>query len=251
MHRNEGENAAWSEDGKSSFRTSPPYTVMTPEWANAVQEEIMNIIEKIGLPVLSQGNDTHDQLYEAINGLSSVPIGSIIAWLPGYFADGSNGSFTVVTDIELPGNWRECTGATVNDADSPIYNGAGRYLPNLTDDRFLMGDIAGSAGGIGGDNSSAHTHSVPNHQHQVGEWLETGGEYTLRMYNSAGDIQNVVQNWVTVNLQTGASPYKFGQVKTGNTDLYSKTDGSSTTGGASDVENRPLYLSVRYIQRIK
>lgn len=70
MHRNEGENAAWTVDGKSGFRTSPPYTVMTPEWAQAVQEEIMTVIERYGLPILSQGNDTKDQLYNAISSRS-------------------------------------------------------------------------------------------------------------------------------------------------------------------------------------
>lgn len=88
-----------------------------------------------------------------------VPVGSIIAWLPGYFANGSNGTYAGVA-IALPDYWKECTGDALNDSDSPIFNGAGRYLPNLTDSRFLMGNTAGNAGVIGGDNSSFdHTHA--------------------------------------------------------------------------------------------
>lgn len=66
MHRIEGENAQYSVDGKSSFKSSPPYTMMTPEWANAVQEEIMYAIEQAGLPLLGQNNDTRQQLYQAM-----------------------------------------------------------------------------------------------------------------------------------------------------------------------------------------
>jgi hypothetical protein len=66
MHRIEGAGAAWSADGKSSFKTSPPYTVMTPDFANAIQEEIMYAIEQAGLPILSQNNDTRQQLYQAM-----------------------------------------------------------------------------------------------------------------------------------------------------------------------------------------
>ena len=42
-----------------------------------------------------------------------------------------------------------CDGSELNLPSSPIFNGAGRYLPNLTDDRFIQGDTAiGSTGGI-------------------------------------------------------------------------------------------------------
>lgn len=95
------------------------------------------------------------------------PVGSIVAYNPGYYGDGANGTFTRVgpasnnaagVNAYLPANWRVCDGSALNDSGSPIFNGSGRFLPNLTDDRFLMGDTA--AGTAGGSNSSAHTHSV-------------------------------------------------------------------------------------------
>ena len=65
MHRIEGENVDTSE-GKNLFRTEAPYTVETPEWANSVQEEIMNIIDEAGLETLFSDNDTRDQLLTAL-----------------------------------------------------------------------------------------------------------------------------------------------------------------------------------------
>ncbi len=111
------------------------------------------------------------------------PIGSIIAWVGGYFTNGSNGSYTRVlgssNDVTgvngyLSANWRVCDGATLNDSDSPIFDGAGRYLPNLTDDRFLMGDttITGQAG----SNTMAHTHSVTSN-------VSVGNHSTLSLNN--------------------------------------------------------------------
>ena len=102
----------------------------------------------------------------AVSGLGCLPVGSIVAWQGGYYTNGSNAGFTSVlgNTVALANTYLNpfgiyvCDGAAVNDAASPIFNAAGRYLPNLTDSRFLMGST--TAGGIGGDNSHAHTHSV-------------------------------------------------------------------------------------------
>ena len=96
-----------------------------------------------------------------------TPVGIIVAWVGGYFTDGSNGTYTRVlgatNDVAgangyLNPYWYVCDGAALNNADSPIWVGVNRYLPNLTDDRFIMGGTA--AGGIGGSSTMAHTHTV-------------------------------------------------------------------------------------------
>jgi|GEM_PF-5188122 len=99
-------------------------------------------------------------------GGNGVPVGLIIAWLGGYFTDGSNGGYTRVLGTDntvaavnalLNGDgWYVCDGAALNLEGSPIFDGADRYLPNLTDDRFIMGDTLGGA--PGGNNAMAHTH---------------------------------------------------------------------------------------------
>lgn len=255
MHRNEGENMT----SGALFPTSPPYGVLTPEFMNAVQEEIMNVVEAFGLPALSKYNDTRDQLLTAINGLSSIPIGGIIAWLPGYFTNGSNAGFTTITSIALPNIWKECDGSECIDLDSPIFNIAGRYLPNLTDDRFLMGDVSGSAGGIGGSNTQ--THSVPAHYHGMG----TGADLNITASGSHSHNINLSNNPPGSGFITARGVADDGQDTTSNTATHSHAAGDFAgsiglvTGGVNgnaamtsgSSENRPLYLSVRYIIRIK
>lgn len=95
-----------------------------------------------------------------------VPVGIIIPYLGGYFTDGINGGFTMVmagantvaavNTLLNPSGFYVCNGALLNLGGSPIFDGAGRYLPKLTDDRFIMGDTLG--GTPGGNNAMAHTH---------------------------------------------------------------------------------------------
>jgi len=101
--------------------------------------------------------------------LGSIPIGSIISWNPGYFLDGVNGTFInadflSVNTVAGANAYLNTRGYYVADGSSPgvtgtlIWNGIGRHLPNLTDDRFLMGTTI--CGGTGGSNDSSHDHSV-------------------------------------------------------------------------------------------
>jgi hypothetical protein len=96
-----------------------------------------------------------------------VPVGTICAYLPGYFANGINGTYTGVS-MTLPDGWVLCAGTAPNDALSPIWNTSAKYVPNLTADRFLMGDTDGARGSIGGTNTTtAHTATYPDHIHTV------------------------------------------------------------------------------------
>jgi hypothetical protein len=108
----------------------------------------------------------------SITANSIAPVGSIVAYNPGYYTSASNGGFTLVgpatndaagVNAFLPANWRVCDGDLAYNVDSPIWNvssGNTRRVPNLTGSRFLMGSTA--AGSIGGNSTTsiAHTHSV-------------------------------------------------------------------------------------------
>ena len=106
-----------------------------------------------------------------VNG-SNIPVGTIYPYMPGYFTGASNGGFTDVLGNTVAAansllnvdGFYVCDGSAPNHALSTIWNAADRYLPNLTDDRFLMGSTV--AGSIGGDNSSAHTHTL-SHTHST------------------------------------------------------------------------------------
>ena len=69
MHRIEGSDVD-TTTGVNLFKSEAPLTVMSPEWANATQEEIMYVVEQSGLPILGQANDTRDQLWQAIRRIA-------------------------------------------------------------------------------------------------------------------------------------------------------------------------------------
>lgn len=116
------------------------------------------------------------------NSGSIVPIGTIVAYAPGYFGAVSNGGgWTAVgpatndvagVNAYLPPNWRVCDGSAPNDPESPIFNAAGRFLPELTGSRFVMGFAsAGNAGGNTGNQVTLTTTELPNHNHGVGTYV--------------------------------------------------------------------------------
>jgi len=112
--------------------------------------------------------------YSRLKDSGAAPIGSIVARLTGYFGNNSNGSFSAVS-LALPANWKLCDGSVCNDPDSPVFNGANRYLPNLTDSRFIMGSTVAASGAAGGNAGNqvtltenhlpAHSHGIEAHNH--------------------------------------------------------------------------------------
>jgi hypothetical protein len=65
IHRTEGANAD-SSTGKNLFTDGPPGTTLESGMANALQEEISNVIESAGMTLNTRENDTRDQLDAAI-----------------------------------------------------------------------------------------------------------------------------------------------------------------------------------------
>ena len=203
-----------------------------------------------------------------------VPVGSVLAYVPGYFTSGANAGFTVqmasantaagVNALLNSKGFYVCNGAALNDALSEIFNGSGRYLPNLTDDRFLMGDTA--AGGIGGANSSdiSHVHStgdftlkashIPSHTHTItvnsaGAHSHTFGvgeanaAYPLPLHATDLDTRFEGTTNSAGNHTHTASASSIG----GGT---AHNHGDTGSAGSSTFENRPTFLSCFYIMRV-
>ncbi len=168
--------------------------------------------------------------WDVVESSSGIAIdGMIVAYNPGYYTNGSNGGFTVVgpsantvaainTYINSDG-WYVCNGAAVNNASSLIWNAASRYLPNLTDSRFIMGDTA--IGGTGGSNTQAHTHDI--------DFPDT---------TSAESSPN--DNYANI------SP----SVVVASSHTHNFNIASFASGAASNAENRPVYLAVVYIVKV-
>lgn len=98
--------------------------------------------------------------------IGSVPVGTIVAWFGGVFTGSGNTNFLKVlgetvseANAYLPSSWKVCDGSELYDTESPLFNQTSRYLPDLTDSRFLSGST--SLGNIGGSNSLLdHTHTL-------------------------------------------------------------------------------------------
>lgn len=185
-----------------------------------------------------------------ING-AIPPVGSIMAYVPGYFTDGSNAGFTyqmvsantvaAVDTLLNSSGWYVCSGAALNDSDSGIFNGSGRYLPNLTDDRFLMGDTV--AGGTGGANSNdiSHVHTTSGHTLTTDEIPAHTHTYDKPV--SGSTVLSVGVNYARV---TVTSAQASGSAGGGSAHEH----GDTGSAGSETLENRPTYLSCFYIMRV-
>jgi hypothetical protein len=206
---------------------------------------------------------------------NGVPVGCVFPFVGGYFTDGSNGGFTSVlgnSAAEVNGvvsaaGYRVCDGSALNITDSPIFNGTSRYLPNLTDDRFLMGDT--TAGSVGGSSTMAHTHTGPSHTHTGPSHTHTTSPASL----STGQLASHNHNIGLAYGSTDAFVPKAGSGATATTNDYiisstgsnqthahgstgssgtanTGASGTGNTGAASNTENRPLFLSCIYIMKV-
>jgi len=126
------------------------------------------------------------------SGIGAVPVGVVMPWVSGYFTAGTNTGHTPVlasADTVAAANaylnplgYYVCDGSAPNVTGSLVWNAEGRYLPNLTDSRFLMGSTAIGAVANGGSNvMSDHRHAHTNlgvvgeaaHTHGVGTFGNT------------------------------------------------------------------------------
>jgi len=220
--------------------------------------------------------------------VTGIPVGAIVPFIGGYFGDGSNGTFTSVLGNDVAtvnallniDGFYVCDGSALNLTASPIFNGAGRYLPNLTSDIFLMGDTA--AGVTGGVNTDSHQHYGPAHTHDMGDHTHSvdppstgtsstglssnyNGSHThSQMGKSSGgwDFDYGSRSFSDdVNTNTGSSGSGWGHSHSVNIGAFTSGAGglgvetttsgtAETSGRTGNTENRPNFLTCLYIMRV-
>jgi hypothetical protein len=210
--------------------------------------------------------------------IASVPIGTILPFNGGYFTSSVNSGFTdaigssvatINSRLNVTGFY-VCDGSSLNIPGSPVFNGAGRFLPNLTDSRFLMGTNA--TGPIGGQNSvvlsvanlPSHTHTINHdhgsHTHSIDHdhGATATGAHTHTYARSAthsgdGPRASGTNGPFEANNGTGSTTPSIDLANftgpSGPTGV-SFVGSSGPTGSAASYDNRPIYLSVIYIQRV-
>jgi len=206
-----------------------------------------------------------------------VPVGSIIAYNPGYYTNNANAGFAVVgpaantvADVNsfIPANWKVCDGAALNDAQSPIWNAAGRHLPNLTGDRFIRGSTA--AGAIGGSNflqDHTHTSSLTaagqTHSGNSGTVSTQSASHNHALAPDGKDTLYFASTGGTTGLAAGTTVNGFRSslnqsashshtVSLNHTHAASAVSGTIGTGSVpTSTQNQPNYLATFFIIRIK
>jgi hypothetical protein len=212
-----------------------------------------------------------------------TPVGSIVAFNGGYYTNASNGGFTNVVGNTVAAvnaycnsdGWYACDGSTLNLAGSPIFNGTGRYLPNLTDSRFIQGST--TAGSVGGSNTTSHTHTITHthtishnhniyHSHGTGNFTLTINEipshrhpfssFDINGNTSLGteDAGSPITQYTSY--VGGSQAHNHGSTVSQDTTTTgppsatnSGASSAANTGTPSNTENRPSFLSCIYIMR--
>lgn len=192
-------------------------------------------------------------LQTAVNGLSAVPVGCIMMW----------------SGATAPENWHLCDGTHFNSANYPaLYAVIGHTYGGYAEDDFCIPDMRGryvagkgandynSLGAKGGANSVVlTTDEMPVHTHGRGTLNSVGkfpaidqgktDKYGGAMYRSA----NPTENWSS-NIKGGGSGDNWGSQI-----WYQWKDGIegslANTGGGQAHENRPPFIVMNYIIKIR
>jgi hypothetical protein len=230
-------------------------------------------------PFVNNGNNTYS---------SEVPIGTIVAWHPRLFSGPNNSGVGTSDRIQLPSNWVLCDGRDLSanplTKDSPLIDAGFKRVPDITDNRFLMGGssttflgnnyVYGGANHAGppisnsnnGNNSiTISTANLPPHVHGPGTLnipskttSDQSANHTHGMPAYVGfqgdrsDISDPArlkgfEPWSTIT---------YG-VSNGHTHSFSITSaefsGNTSDGGFlnNSISVLPKYLIVKYIMRVK
>jgi len=188
-------------------------------------------------------------------------IGFVIGCVQGYFTNSSNGGFNSVP-VSVSGNYYPCDGSAPNDDGSPIWNSADRRVPNLTDERFLMGSTG--FGAVGGSNDVLAKISKHYHSASAGDInIITSGSHTHPQkikLNQDGSESHITFDGGSSGIRSFESTYSASHVH-GNSSFSGNVGCLSSSGGISGDSdqylknyigsNKPKYLSVKYYMRIK
>ena len=197
-------------------------------------------------------------LQSAVNGLSAVPVGSIMIW----------------SGATAPENWHLCDGAHLNSATYPaLYAVIGHTYGGYAEDDFCLPDMRGryvagkgandynSLGNKGGANSVAlTTDQMPSHTHGLGTLNSRGtfpavdlqyDQYSAAYRNTIKTRKNGDEEVrFNTNLKGGGSSDSWGSVY--DFDWRQGISGAlGSEGGGQSHENRPPFIVMNYIIKIK
>lgn len=220
----------------------------------------------------------------------TLPVGSIIAWHPRLFSSTGNTGISPVDAINLSGSWTICDGKNLPGygiTDSPLVSGAYQHIPDLTDDRFLLGGQSNTTYFLGdsfsygganhagppvtnsnnGDNTiTIESTNLPLHTHGVGtinvpsvlSSIESVSHTHSYFYDGFGGIGTSAGGGTPMEL---VPPYYDSPTTLDETVMHTHSVAVPTSSFSGETDNgafaqnsisiMPKYLSTKYIMRIK
>ncbi|MDR3089529.1 MAG: hypothetical protein LBU39_06905 [Desulfobulbaceae bacterium] len=223
------------------------------DWQSDKQAEIDGVIaakDELAAIVADLGGDL-----QALSNLLAPP-GVICAWLPGWFTSQAGGFSGGPADIAAanalvnPRGWYVCNGAELLIEGHPWFGQPGRYLPNLSNSRFLAGTAAVASAGLIGQFNLAHSHSVAAHTHVLGAHSHTGPSHSHggvdHLHSLPSHQHTVAAHYHNVNSHThtyGKPTSNYGSADTGAAAPPTSTTAANLVtawSGASGAADRTL-----------
>lgn len=193
---------------------------------------------------------------------TGVPLGAVIPW------------WRPTPETPIPsGHFALADGSVVNDPESPFN---GQTLPDLTG-KFIMGVAPANIGSAGGSNTLdlSHSHTVSSHNHQVNSHTHGLPSHSHSVSGATGEVHNF---WDGGYYTTQGDGRRFADLVYPNNnsawyyrhnhfvDLTSGPWGGTSDGAAplttsaspgtdtrlsNATDNRPAYVGLVYLVRIK
>jgi microcystin-dependent protein len=215
---------------------------------------------------------TNTQWYQSSNAV--VPVGTIMAYLPGYFTASNNTGFTsgfastiaMINSKINPMGYKVCDGSSYANSESPnefFPNGVTRYLPNLTGERFLQGSNTFASSREGGSNSKILSlNELPQHNHYF--WHKhTGNTSYLGAHShsidSSGDdgwnygrLTETDRSRRRTSTSTNSAGNHSHSVEVGGplNSVFVSDPYTQNSGLSQSWDLRPQYLHVFYIMKV-
>ena len=190
---------------------------------------------------------------------NTVPIGTIVAW-SGVYLTGPNNDGVVnvlgntIADANAylnPDGWYVCDGSMLNVPGSAKYDGDGRYLPLLTDSRFVLGSTG--SGTTGGSNTTSHVHHISKTLQSNSTTLSLS-----QIPSHKHDVPHLAYVWGIGTAADHGWKYDNGSPYTSTATTYSGGGGAHShwltldfdSGVPSNTNNMPRYFAALYIEKV-
>lgn len=105
--------------------------------------------------------------------------------------------------------------------------------------------VTGGSGGTGGSDSNSHTHSTPNHQHEVPIGFDENNEFW-----SDDGSGSPLYGSVVIGSVRRAAPAKAAEAVGAARHALTKSEGGGVTGTPSDTNNMPAYVELTAVMKL-